>query len=420
MPLVAIGVDHRIAPAVVREALAFDGEGAAGFLAGAAAGLPERLLLSTCNRTEFFAVVPEGLAEPERHLAGLLAFARGADLAAAGVTPAAYLGPEAVRHLARVASGLESMVLGEAQILGQVKAAAETAEARGALGPILRRALESALRVAKRARTETAIGEGSVSVASAAVELAARVFGELRGRKALVVGAGEMGRLVAQHLRGAGVGEMLLASRTLDRAQAVAAELSAAASGLCGVPAALREADVVVCSVAAERPILTRDEIRAAMRVRRDRILLLLDIGIPRNVEEAAGGVEGAFLHDIDALKGIVDGNLAVRRRAVPAVEAMVEEAVAAYAAWERGLAVEPAIRTLRQRFEEIRREELAKNLKRIPEGAREAAERLTESLVNRLLHEPSEGLRRAGREGGSAAGLVDALRRLFGIRGEP
>jgi len=416
MRVVSIGVDHKTAPIDIRERFAFAAEEAVRFLRDETAGLPERLLLSTCNRTELVAVPRDGEEEPGHRLLELLSRARGVETAPGNGYARVFEDEEAIRHLFRVACGLESMVLGEAQILGQVKAAGEAAEACGAAGPVLRRALETAVRVAKRARTKTAIGEGAVSVASAAVDLARRVFGKLEERSALVVGAGDTGALVARHLRKAGIGSLTVANRTLGRARDVAEEVGARPWGLCGVPPVLREADVVVCATGAERPILTRDEIRMAMRARKNRMLLLLDIAVPRDVERAAGELDNVFLDDIDTLNEIVDRNLEARRKAVPAVEAMIEEAVTSFLGWERQLAVVPTIKALRRRVEQVRREELDRNLKRIPPEAREQAERLTESLVNRILHEPTVTLRRATKRRGGGKDLVAAVRRLFGL----
>ncbi|MHC4860661.1 MAG: glutamyl-tRNA reductase [Planctomycetota bacterium] len=416
MRLFSIGVDHRTSPVEVREKLAFDAEQATRFLGEQAGQFSERLLLSTCNRTELLAVPAESGEDPTGLLVDLLGSARGMERLSENGHAESYRGEEALRHLLRVACGLESMVLGETQITGQLKEAGEVAEAAGAVGPVLRRALDTALRVAKRARTETSVGEGAVSAASASVELARKVYGDLEGLNALVVGAGETGRLVAQHLRAAGVAKMLLASRTIGRAREVASEVDAEPAILSGLPAALRHADIVVTSTAAETPILTHEEVRGAMRVRKGRMLLVLDIAVPRDVEESVGRIEGVLLHDIDALGSIVDTNLEVRRRAVPKVEAMVEEAVRSFLAWERQLEVVPSIKALRERLEEIRQEELAKNLKRVPENAREQAARLTESLLNRILHAPTTRLRKAGDDRDRGRGLVAALRDLFGI----
>ena len=418
LPLVSVGVDHKTAPVEVREALAFDPDQARRFLTEEAAVLPERMLLSTCNRTSLLAVAPPGVEDPVALLIGLLRDARGvSDFGRESITRVDR-GEDALRHLFRVATGIESMVLGESQILGQLKDAADVARAVGSSGPVLTRAIETAVRVAKRARAKTAIGEGAVSVASSAVELARRVYGDLQSRSGLVIGAGETGRLVSQHLTKAGIGRLTVANRTLGRAQELAGEVGAEPWGLCGVPSALRSADVVVCSTGSERPILTVDEIRAAMRVRKDRMLLILDIAVPRDVDPAASKIENVFLHDVDALRTIVDKNLKLRKRAVPKVEAMVEEAVQSFLRWEKEMRVTPAIKALRDRFEKIRQEELAKNLKRVPEEGREAAARMTESLMNRLLHEPTVTLRRESRVPGGGRDLVEALRRLFGMGG--
>lgn len=416
MSVFAIGVDHRSAPVEIREALAFDRDQAASFLAEAAAELSERLLLSTCNRTEVLAVSGDTAGDPAARLLELLKRSRGVpDFGKNGFTRV-YRGEEAVRHLFRVAAGLESMILGESQILGQVKDAGDLAEACGASGPVLRKVLETSVRVGKRARTETKIGEGAVSVASAAVDLAKKVFGDLADRSAMVIGAGETGALVSRHLRAGGIGRMRVTNRTLTRAQELAREVEAESWGLCGVPPGLREADVVIASMGGERPLLTYDEIRMAMRARKDRMLLILDISVPRAVERRVGDIENVFLHDIDALQSIVDQNLEVRRRAIPKVEAIVEDAVESFLRWEREMEVVPTIKALRQRFEELRRRELDQNLKRIPEGAREAAARMTESLVQKLLHEPTMRLRKASREPGEGRDLSAAIRDLFGI----
>ncbi len=417
MGLVAIGVDHRTAPVGLREALAFDEERARRFLLEKSPALKERLLLSTCNRTEMFVVPREKGQDPLPDLLDLLKRASGVDLPMVGGVARVMRGQDAVRHLFRVACGIESMILGETQILGQVKDAAELASNCGTAGPLLQRVLEAAVRVAGRARTETTIGQGAVSVASVAVDVARKMFDDLPQRHALVVGAGETGRLVAQHLKSAGIGTLTVANRTLGRAQDVAAEVGGDPAGLCGVPPALRNADIVVCSTAAEQPIITFSEMKATMRARKGRMILLVDIAVPRDVEEKVEKLEGVFHHDIDALGAIVDRNLENRRKAVPRVEEMVEEAVASFLKWERGLEVVPAIKALRERFEEIRRDELDHNLKRIPEEARQQAERLTASLLNRILHGPMNRLRRAADEPGQGKDLVAALRELFGFK---
>jgi glutamyl-tRNA reductase len=417
MSLVAVGVDHRTASVELREALAFDEAGARRFLLSEAAGFRERLLLSTCNRTELFVVPREHAEDPIPDLFALLKRASGIDLPRDGNITHVRRGEDAVRHLFRVSCGIESMVLGETQIMGQVRDAAEMAASCGTAGPLLHRVLEAAVRVARRARSETAIGEGAVSVASVAVDVAKKMFGDLADRTALVVGAGETGRLVAQHLKGAGVGALLVANRTLGRAQDVATEVGGDPSGLCGVPPALRDADIVICSTAADTPIITHAEMKSTMRVRKGRMILLIDIAVPRDVEEKVGRLEGVFHHDIDALGQIVEQNVGLRRAAVPQVEKLVDEAVQSFQKWERGLTVVPAIKALRERFEEIRLEELDRNMKRVPPEAREQAERLTQSLLNRVLHGPMDRLRRAADEPGRGRDLVAAMRELFGIR---
>jgi glutamyl-tRNA reductase len=415
MIIVSVSVNHTTAPLEIREAPAFGPEESRRFLTEHAGGLSERLLLSTCNRTELLAVT-DGPDDPAPELIRLLGRAGGVPDISLNGAVRVFRDIDAIRHLFRVASGIESMVLGETQILSQVKAAGEMAAACGATGPVLLDVMQAAVRVARRARSETAIGSGAVSVASAAVELAKKVFGKLGDHAALVVGAGEMGSLASRHLKGAGSGRTIVANRTIARALALAHEIEGEAIPLDRLEAALHDVSLVVTSTSSRVPLLTQDGIRAVMKARKGRLLLVIDIALPRDVEPGVARIEGVLLQDIDAMKSIVDRNHAARARAVPEVEAIVEEAVLRFAGRRREAGVVPTIKALRDRFEAIRREELERNLKRIPEEARDAAARLTESLLNRLLHTPTIRMRRSIREEGEGGRLADAARDLFDL----
>ncbi len=404
----SVDLRHELAlsPGEVREALRAAREEHA---------LQESLVLSTCNRTEFYVVARDG-AEAEGALRALVQRAKGKDLLVPGPERYAKDDDAAARHLLRVASGLESMVLGEAEILGQVRDALALASAEGAMGSLLDRLVTTALRAGKRARTETEIGAGTVSVASAAVALAGKVFSDLGGREVLVIGAGDTARLAGQHFALRRPKALRIANRTAARAEALASAFGGEALPWSSLAAALVRSDVIVCATSAPRPILGGEDVREAMRGRRGRPLLVLDLGVPRNVEPEVADLEGVFLHTVDAVRGHVDENLGRRRRAVPRVEAIVEEELSSFLDWVRTLEVTPTLRALRERFEAVRAEEVGRHLGRFSKEDAERVESLTRSLVNRLLHTPITRLKALGVEGGPDRRRLDAVREIFDL----
>jgi glutamyl-tRNA reductase len=412
-----LGASHRTASADLRHELALSPDEVREALRAAREEpvLQESLVLATCNRTEFYVFAPEGAAA-EDALRALVRRAKGKDLLVPGPERYARDDGEAARHLLRVASGLESMVLGEAEILGQVRDALALAAAEGTLGSVLDRLVTTALRAGKRARTETEIGAGTVSVASAAVALAGKVFSDLEGREVLVIGAGDTARLAGQHFALRRPAAFRIANRTFERAEALARAFGGEALPLEGVPAALVTSDVIVCATSAPRPLLGCDDVREALRGRRGRPLLVLDLGVPRNVEPAVADLEGVFLHTVDAVRGHVDENLGRRRRAVPRVEAIVEEELSTYLEWVRTLEVTPTLRALRERFEAVRAEEVGRHLGRFSKEDAERVESLTRSLVNRLLHTPTTRLKALGADGGQDRRRLDAVREIFDL----
>lgn len=414
MNLLSIGLSHATAPVEVRERVAFEPGEARAFLAGLDTAA-ERALLSTCNRTELI-VLAEGGPDLADDLAARLDRAKGADAFRDPKFRVVREGEEAARHVFRVACGLDSMVLGEDQILGQVDEAHAIARSADTVDAVLGRLFESAVRLGGKVRSETNIGRGAVSVGTAAVGLATKIFGSLEDRKALVVGAGTMGTLAARHLRSSGVASLAVANRTLERAERLAEETEARTVPLCGIPAELDAVDMVVSATGGGTMLLTKQTVRGALANRRYRPLLLLDISVPRSVDPSINDLENVFLQDIDALRSIIDANLHRRRKAAKKVERACEDATRRFLAWRKSLAVEPTLRELRDKLDRVARRELDRTMKKVPDELRPELERLTKSLVSKILHDPTARLREeAGRENGLVRRLA-TLREVFGL----
>jgi len=418
LALTVVGVNHRTAPLEVRERFAHGAHEVPVALGRVvAAGASGGVLLSTCNRTEFYlSDASDAAADAVWALLG----ERLGDGRAA--RPYGYLrrDREAARQLYRVASGLDSMILGESQIQGQVRDAWELS--RGVAGPVLHRLFQSALLVGARVRSETAIGRGAASAASAAVSLAGKIFGELRDRRALILGAGDMAELAAACLVDAGVRVTLVANRTQERARAVADRLGAAAQTLDEAWEHFAGADIVIASTAAPHAVVTWARIAPAVARRGGRPLCILDLAVPRDVEPAVGQLENVFLYDLDDLQAVA-GQASVERRAeIPRAEQIVDEEVENFWAWHDTLAVVPVLKEFRGRMEAVRAAELQrvfKHLQHLSPEDRERLARFSESLLNKFLHEPTLALKREA-EAGDGYLLVEALRKLFHLeRGE-
>ncbi len=415
MRIRVVGLSHRTAPLEVRERLV----GRLAEPVPAVRGLvdaiapSEAMLLSTCNRVEAYLVGPDGATTDDAR--GYLArLADGRDLA-----PFLYerTGPEAVLHLFRVASSLDSMVVGEPQILGQVKDAYAAAQEAGTLGPELGRAVPRSFRVAKRIRTETAIAAGAVSVSSVAVDLAEKIFGSLGGRSVLLVGAGTMAEDAAARLVAVG-GRLLVANRSPGRAQDLAARTGALVRPWEALEAALVEADVVVCSTAAPEPVIRRPLVERVTRSRRRRPLFFVDIAVPRDVEPDVHQLPDVFLYNVDDLQQVAADHARERSREAEAAEVIVREELSAYDREMQTLEVAPIIAALRSRLDAVAAEELARTAARLqglgPEE-RAAVEAMLRATVSKLLHAPIQSLRdTAGSERGEE--LASAVRALFGI----
>ena len=399
MNLVLVGLNHKTAPVEVRECLAPDTPEDRRCLLGEALKLPgvrEAFLVATCNRVEVLALAEDETAATESLRAWL---SRGKAVGAAEVEGSLYAhaGKEAVRHLFRVAASLDSMVVGEPQILGQIKEAYREASVDGATKTVLNRLLHKTFQVAKRVRTETAIGDSAVSVSYAAVQLAKKIFDELDGLTALLIGAGEMAELAAEHLRGQGVARVLVANRTLERAVELSQRFGGGGGGggafsLDDLPDVLSQADIVIASTGASEPVITYELAKAANRRRRGGPLFFIDIAVPRNVSPKVAELDGCFVYDIDDLTQVVEANRAGRQGEARAAERIVAEEVVKFSRWLDSLEVVPTITELTGKAEEIRQAEMErtlKNLNGLGEGQVEALDMLTKALVKKLLHDP-------------------------------
>ena len=415
--IVLVGLNHRTAPVEVRERVAF----ANGCLEPslrrlmAVAGVAEGAILSTCNRVEVLACGPDPVALGAA-LPGFLARDRGVPEPALAAHLYTHGNREAVRHLFRVAASLDSMVVGEPQILGQLKEQYAAAAAAGASGQILHRCFHRSFSVAKRIRRETRIAERAVSIGSAAVELSRSIFDRLADKSALLLGAGTMGELTARQLLTEGVGAMMVANRTFDRAIDVARTLGATPVPWESLPRYLPLADLVVAAASGEDFLLHRAAVEEAMRERRHRAMFLIDLAVPRALEPALNQLDNVYLYDIDDLEGVVAQNRGARAREAAKAETIVEAEVDAFWRWFTSLDAVPTIVALREQVEAIRRHEIERLLPAL--GAldprqREALERLTRAIVNKVLHGPLTALRRHRADPAEAL-YVEAARRLF------
>ena len=417
MDLIVVGLNHRTAPVEVRERVAYGDQEAQTLLRSTRSEqvLSEALLLSTCNRTEFYALSNDNGAA-EMYIRRLIARTKDVDLAAHPGYAYTLTRLESVRHLLRVAAGLDSLVLGESQILGQVRRAHELSIESGTCGLVLNRILQSAVTVGRRVRNETAIGAGAVSVASAAAELAGKIFQDLSSRSVLLVGVGEMGTLTAKHMVERGVLHLTIANRTFSKAEELARELSGRAVPLDRLGTSLAIADIVISCTGATAPIVTREQMQAVLSRRGGKPIFIIDIAVPRDFEESIGNLDGVFLHDIDDLNVLVDRNLVTRRAEIPKAETIVEQELEAFLGWRSSLAATPVIKRLREHVEQLRSQELDRHRKRFCAADREQVELLTESLINKILHPLMARVREWGEGGDLGALRIDTLYEAFDL----
>lgn len=415
--IVLVGLNHKTAPLAVREKLFAGCREEANLLADLLTidGVREILHLSTCNRVELVASVDE-IPVTIHALKSFLARYGGLTDDEAVCCLYAYQDEEAIKHLFRVTSSLDSLVMGEAQILGQVKEAYRLALSQNATGIALNRLMHRAFRTAKRVRTETGIAANPVSVSFAAVELAKKIFGTLSGKKTLVIGAGEMAELTCTHLIGNGAEDMTVANRSLAQAELLAEKYHGKAVGLNALDEALCDADIVISSTGAPSYIVTEEMVRHCLRKRKNRLLFLVDIAVPRDIDPAADGIENVYLYNIDNLQDIVDENMKNRRRESLKAQQIVVEEVAQYVNWLKELEAVPTIVSLRSKAEGIVRQEMEKAsgwMGNLENGDREKVEALINGIVNKILHAPVTVMKEESADFDSQD-IVAAARQLF------
>ena len=414
MHILLTGLDHKTASLELRERVAFTAYQLSDALPRLGVIVGEAVVVSTCNRTEVYTTADE----PEEASALVRRFV--ADYhGLVGASPAEgfrdLVDADAVRHLFRVAGGLDSMIVGESQILGQVRSALAAASAAGTLSAPLSRLFHRAIRAGRRVREETGVGRNALSVSFAAVRLAQTVLGDLSGSRVLLIGAGEAGKLVAEALRKTGVGELTVTNRTARRASALADELGGRAVPFDRLDVAVADADIVVAATEAPDHLLTAETVRAANRDR-DRGTFMFDLAVPRNIDPQAASIDGVSLYNIDDLAAVAQDNLRERRKAAAAAEAVVDDEVAQFVQWWSTLDALPLVMELRERAEEMRRREMGRALERL-DGVSEAdasvIDDLTRAIVNKLLHAPTVSLKQRADEE-----TLRAARELFGLRG--
>jgi len=420
MNLIALGISHNSAAVEVRERVAFAPEQVGEALADACAatGVDEVVILSTCNRTELYAIVPEGsrLEDKAQELIDWMANYHHLSVRELHQCAYRHQGAHALRHLVQVASGLDSMVLGEPQIFGQLKSAYVVASEAGTVGSELGRLFPRVFSIAKRVRTDTAIGENPVSVAYAAVDLAGHIFSDLGRCNALLVGAGETVELVARHLFGAGVRQIVIANRTLGRARELAQKFGAEAVLLADIPQQLEDADIVITSTASQLPILGKGAVEQALKVRKHRPFLMIDIAVPRDIEPQVGELRDVYLYSIDDLREIIEQNLRSRTNEARKADLIIDEGVRLYLEEIASLVAVDTVKEYRAMAERLRERELQRAQRALANGEdpRKILAQLSRSITNKLIHAPTAGLKQASADG--RQDLINSARRLLGL----
>ena len=415
MDLVCIGISHKTAPLEVREKLALSEDEVSKVLQRVSGTVAETMVVSTCNRVEFYAVAES--AEKARGALHSVVVSLGGDRSLEHLYQ--HYGDSALVHLFRVTASLDSMVVGEAQILGQVKDALELAQRAGAAGPELVRACAAAFASAKRVRSETGIGRSAVSMASAAVELANKVFGGLEGRAALLVGAGEMGELAGKHLRNARASPIIVINRTRERAEHLASSIGGEVRDFDDLHSSMILADLVVCSTASPKYIFTKENVIPILRIRKFRPLFMVDLAVPRDIAPGLSELEGVYAYDVDDIQRVIADNSAARAVEAARAETIIAEEIARFVRSRSIRDGVPVLALLRARAEQIAKAEAERTLANLgqdlSEKQRRSIQAMATAIINKLLHEPTSRLRELGADQ-SANRLADAAAELFGL----
>ena len=420
MKVFVAGLNHKIADVDVREKLAFNGpkleEGLIRFIE--LHEVHEAIILSTCNRVELYANVKDNQRAAEEVKTFLSEF-HNINRSSLDAGLYIYDGVNAVRHIFRVASSLDSMVVGEPQILGQLKDAFELALSKKTTGILLNKLMKKAISVAKRVRTETRIAENAVSISFAAVELAKKIFTDLSKRVFMLLGAGEMAELAAKHLISSGVKEVLLVNRTYERACDLAKEFNGKPIRFDEFIDEMSRADIVICSTGAPNYIVTKGQMQKVMKERKQRQVFLIDISVPRNLDPEINDLDNVYLYNVDDLQGVVDSNLFERKKEAEKAEKIIDEELETFLKWQSTLDSVPTIIAIREKAEEIKKEELDKFFHKMPgmgEKEREAIEYMAAALINKMIHPPTAALKEDSEDKDV---LVATIRKLYGIDGK-
>ncbi len=417
--IMLLGVNHKTTPVEIREKIALsEGYEKPLMALKSIRGLREYYLLSTCNRVEFLLVTDAAASVEE----AIIEFIFGSQVSITDCRKYLYIlnGRDAVHHLFLVAASLDSMVVGEAQILGQLKEAYRHASHLGCTGPLLNKLLHKSFSAAKRVRTETAIGSSAVSISYAAVQLARKIFGNLKDKKVLIVGAGEMAELAAEHLVGQGVGEVVVANRTLARAVDLAKRFSGCAVSIDELVSQLEHVDIIISSTGATDIILHKEQVKSVMRSRKNRPLFFIDIAVPRDLDPQLIELENVYLYDIDDLSSVVEVNKTERDKEAIKASRIVDEETLKFQRWYRGMAVTPTIQALRKKIDVIGQNEIEKTFAKVPdmsEKEREIMRKMVGSIGAKILHNPMVYLKSescAGRDNSDMK--VTIVRELFGL----
>lgn len=420
MKILVIGLNHKTADVDVRERLAFNGQKLEEGLIKIRElpGIHEAMILSTCNRVEIYSDVGDLEKAPDTIMTFLSEF-HEMDKPAIERSFYTYTGDDAVRHIFRVASSLDSMVVGEPQILGQIKDAFEFALEKKTTGILLNRLMKKAISVAKRVRTETKISENAVSISFAAVELARKIFTDLSEMSFMLLGAGEMAELAAKHMMSSGVREVVVVNRTYERGCELAREFEGRAVRFEELLKELVHTDIIICSTGAPSYILRKDEMHKAMKERRQRPVFIIDISVPRNIDPEINSLDNVYLYDVDDLQSVVDTNITERKKEAERAEKIIEEEIEAFHKWLISLDSIPTVVALREKAETIKKDELERLINKLPnlgEKERRLIEYMASAIVNKLIHPPTIAIKEDAEDKDI---LIATIKKLYGINGD-
>ena len=415
MNLIAVSINHRTATVELREAVFLSEDEIRAVTKKAKENLfKEGLVISTCNRTEIFGL-PANSDLTHQHIKNLITDIKSSkEISDENLEK--YISRDALRHLFKIASGIDSLLVGDNQIFKQIKESFQIAEEMDFAGFLMKRIFDSAIRTGKRAISETKISDGAVTVSYAAVQLIEKIFFNLSKKSALVIGAGETGEIAAKHLRDKGIGRLALTNRTFEKAERLATELNTAVFPFDTFKDHLYKFDIIVSATSSPGILLSKEDIKSSMKKRNSEPMVIMDIAIPRDVDPETKKIESVFYHDIDSLNIIVEQNLARRKAEIPKVEKIIEEELLSFYEWYNSLQAAPTIKELRDKFESIRAEEVEKNINKFSAEDREKLEIVTKRIINKILHHPTTELKKTDETGYTGAARFGIIRSLFGM----